>query len=303
MSNTNLFDVCIPTYNRTDLLVQLLKSIDEDISVHISDNGGFVSQSTMVLGGNTSITNVKKVVEMFDNWALAANMSKSRFFLLSSDDDLYSNLSSNLVKDELSAHPDVGMIVFGHNVIDENNNIISHWCPSRRELLEGKAAFKEFCFGVDARMPSIFINTSIYNKLGGISTDFKITAADSELIQRMSINAPVLFVPEIISSYRVWNGGITHQKLASKQWRDEIDLWMQKLDASLKKAAWGNNKLWRRHIQDDIRLQNVNAGLSKIVGLKNGLNFLFIKNYPFFARPKTHARCLIQLVKCMFGRH
>lgn len=298
-----LFQVCIPTYNRVDLVRKLINSIPGYVNIFLSDNGGSISNSQEVMPCNVTIFEKKPAVDVFTNWRLAAGFSSAEWFFLPSDDDIYCSNMYEEVCTVLEKNPEVGMVVFGCNFIDQNGEIIGSWTPPINGIKPSHEAFDFFSYGVNARMPSILINRDIYNQIGGISEDFKLTAGDSELVQHLAIHAPVLFIPKIISSYRVWDGGLTHQKIASEEWRDEIDLWMQKLDASLKKAIWGNNKLWRRHIQDDIRLQNANAGLSKIVGLKNGVKFLFLKNYPFFARPKTHAYCLIQLVKCMTGRH
>ena len=197
----------------------------------------------------------------------------------------------------IKQNPSVGMIVFGHNEIDANGVILRSWVPEYDGVLLPQYAFRLFSSGVNARMPSILFRRDAYKECGGVNSSFKLTAGDSELIQRMAIRFPTRFVPAIISGYRVWEGGLTHKRIATKLWSDEIEIWMGMLDDELRATDWGRSRLFRRCIQDEIRLQNISAGLAKLGTISDRWDFLRLKRYPILARLRTHLRVLKFMLK------
>lgn len=292
------FEICVPTYNRLEYPMALAESICDEIDIYFSDNGGFLESKKDLFGRNVVVVTKNDEVDVFENWALAVRLGSRGWFFLPSDDDLYYAGMKSKVDEILALNPAVGMIVFGHDFIDEKGTVLGSWLPKVEGIKKGLEAFNEFKYGVEARMPSILINREIYEKSGGISTDFKLTAGDSEFVQRMSINYPVMFVREIIAGYRVWNGALTHKKIASQRWRDEIELWMEKMRENLSTQSWSLGEVWVRHLQDEIRLQNTNAGISKASSLREAVRFLFYRAYPYMARPRTQIRTLVHLIKC-----
>lgn len=292
-------DFCIPTYNRVEYVKDLLASLPNGANVSLRDNGNFLRDVEFEFKGRLRIERDDFVVNMFENWSKVSLLGNRRWFFLASDDDVYyENLSSELEK-ALACNPKAGMIVFGHNNIDSTGNVLSSWMPETAELKFGKDAFDAFAYGVDARMVSILINRECYTNLGGISTGFNVTAADSELVQRLSVKYPVLFVPAVIAGYRVWSGGATHEKIATKEWYLDILLWMQKLERVLYSEQWARRSLWRRHIQHDIRLQNINSALIALPSFTAKLSYLANASYPILSRPRTHLTCALLLIKSL----
>lgn len=79
---------------------------------------------------------------------------------------------------------------------------------------------------IQARMPAIFFKKDFLDRIGYFDTDnFKITAADSELIQRALILGKSLYIPEVIANYRMWGGNLTNKTIASDQWLIEVARW------------------------------------------------------------------------------
>lgn len=293
-------DFCIPTYNRKEHISILLGSLPSTAVVYVQDNGGFLRDAQFPFKGNLTVESDDNIVGMFENWSRAAALGKNDWFFLTSDDDLYYDTLTEELEKALLLQPDVGMIVFGHHEIDAQGQVLRTWLPQESGVKSGREAFESFLYGVNARMPSILINRKRFQQCGGLFTDFKISAADSELVQRLAVAYPVLFVPAVVSGYRVWAGGATHEKIASEEWRLDIVLWMQRLEKGLLAQGWAKSAIWRRHIQDDIRYQNTIAGLSKLSGPRSGLRFLFAGRFPFFARPRTHLSGVLALLKCFF---
>ncbi|MNZ10373.1 hypothetical protein D3C78_272160 [compost metagenome] len=295
------FNICIPSYKRESLLQVMINSISDDILVCISDNGDFYKKNRTFHGkANVFIHGCAPVIPMFSNWVRAASLSEEPFFFLPSDDDLYyQGLEVKVSKtvDSISDQDmsNVSMIVFGHNIIDEFGNVLSSWVPPVEGIFESKAAFEVFKFGVDARMPSILINKEKYQNVGGINTAFQLTAADSELIQKLALTGKVIFSKEIISAYRVWPGSLTHKKIASEEWSREIELWMSNIVPLLYAEKYSSSFI--KEVTDEIRLRNIITGVSYADGIKSLIQFLFIKKYPRHAKMKTHMRLILQVLK------
>jgi hypothetical protein len=291
----NKIDVCIPTYNREDLVSQLISSIPEYWSVNISDNGNFFRNSGKCKFPNVILEGSDSILDVFSNWRRAGEMGNAEWFLFPSDDDLYYDNVEREITKALVSSPSVGMVVFGHDEIDADSNIIRTWMPNHTGVLSPQKAFEVFSKGVPARMPSILFNREAYKSCGGVNPVFRLTAGDSELIQRMAIRFPVKFAPSVISGYRVWEGGLTHKKIATAQWQDEIDLWMKLLADNLASAHWNTGRITIRKIQDEIRLQNLLAGMANIKSKFDKLKFLRQKPYPAFATLHSHLRVIRQL--------
>ncbi len=112
-------------------------------------------------------------------------------------------------------------------------------------------------------MPSVFFKKRFLDKIGYFDDKkFSLTAADSELIQRALLLGKVVYVPEIVSSYRVWQGSLTYEKIASSEWLEEIELWHEKIS-----MLGINNSVnifdWK-YYRGEIFARNLLAGLSNL---------------------------------------
>lgn len=295
-------DVCIPTMNRVDLLFVLAESIPSSWKVHVSDNGSYLLRSGRIGERAWEVSSSDEVIGLYPNWRKVTTMGDAPWFFLPSDDDLYYSGAEAAVRAALQDQPDVGMVIFGHHVIDEQGNVLQTWIPPLSGVVSSENAFGMFRAGVHARMPSVLFNRQIFAEAGGISDRYVLTAGDSEVIQRLCIRKNVLFVPEVISAYRVWSGSFTHQKIASKLWSDEIEIWMGMLDKELRATGWGRSWFFRRSIQDEIRMQNIHQGVARLGSLRERVAFVRLKPYPLFASFRTQKRLLKLILKGARGR-
>lgn len=287
------FDVCIPTYNRFKFVKQLAESIPSNITVHVSDNGEYLSRN--LFGENIDIRCPEGVLDIFDNWTFAANLSESDFFFLPSDDDLYKPNMFGVVSHVLNKDIEqCGMIIFGHDLINEHGNIVGSWLPNRSGIVPAVESFDMFKYGVDARMPSVLFNKSKFIEVGGIDTDFKLTASDSFLIQKMALKYPVCFVREIISGYRVWPGSLTGKRITTDLWHDEIEMWMNKLVFFIKENKIGEVKKIS-NITDEIKAANFLSALRALVTPRDKRRFIFNHRFPVYANRMTQLRIIKNL--------
>lgn len=285
--------VSIPTYNREYYLTKLINSIPENIQIAVSDNGGFLTE--VEFGNHPHLVKVShnEVLPIFENWNAAIIASASTDYIaIPSDDDCYIKSEFPFICNVLNKY-DADVFIFGNNFIDENDKVVGNYCPEEYEVFQAPFGFKKFLYGVDVRMPSIILRRSFLDKIGYFDhNSFTLTAADSELIQRALLLGSAVFVPRIVSCYRVWPGGLTDQKLASKHWMDEIDVWTNKIIKLGREEAISVN--WNKY-KDEIYARNLLAGCYNLYKMKNYrdvIAHLKTTRYPWHAKLVSHLRLL-----------
>lgn len=285
--------IAIPTYNRNDYLIKLLKTIPAsfDGNVVISDNGGYVTDEIINVFSEFTFMRSKQKLDMFQNWNVALASVTTEWFIMPSDDDLFCQGSFDKIDLVLKQYPQGDIFIFGHNVIDENDSIINFWIPEKLNFFDNTEGFKVFMKGVAARCPSIIMRTELVRKMGLFDESLEFTAADSLLIQKCLLYGKSFFVPEIVSSYRVWPNNFTNQLVATKRWMDKIELWIDKLGFVLKKDfSFFFTEAQIKNIKDEIYAQNLLAGISKIRkndGFLGMLKYICVNRYPYRADFKT----------------
>ena len=291
--------IAIPTYNRQEQLESLLETIPEHIPTYISDNGSCLTESFRKKFPQARVSAVTgNIITMFENWNRAARLVSQDWIIIPSDDDIYYPQSFETVSQYLDRYAQADMIVFGHNVVDENYRIIGRWVPKTLDDLSTPSGFKHFKYGVDARMPSIIFRRSLLEAIGFFDEEFMVTAADSYMIQRASLLGRTVFVPLIISGYRVWTQGTTHGTISTQAWLKEIVQWGDKLEQQLKKVPMYASEIG--HIRSEIYARNLHAGLSHLRNkgfhLKAVRHFL-AADFPWQATLLTRMKLIYQLIK------
>lgn len=225
-----VLSVCVPTYRREDMLERLLATIPtNNVEVVISDNGGFLSDGFKLKHSEIRCVTTQNILPMFANWNNAIKASRMPYVVIPSDDDLFINEAFDTIHSYIEKYPDVDLFIFGHHVIDADDKILGAWCPKTQGMFIPPFGFKNFFYGVDARMPSIIFRKDLLNRLDNFDETFTLTAADSDLIQRALLFGKAMFIPSFISCYRVWPGGTTAKKQASGEWLDQIKYWTNKV--------------------------------------------------------------------------
>lgn len=283
--------IAIPTRNRNEYLALLLESVrhvaDEIV---VRDNASGVARPLV-----EQFPEVKWLfgpeLPIFENWRACLDAATSEIVAIPSDDDLYfptlGPVLAGLGPDERAAD----VIIAGHRLIDSEGATVSEWCPPRREILAPPLGFVRFQYGVPARMPSVFFRNEFLRRIGSLDPSFRLTAADSELVQRALLHGTVAFVPEVVAGYRVWPGGLTDKTQMSEVWLAEIEKWSSKL------APVATQELNRAHVEFDPRRyadelfgSNLLAGVSRAYGRGEhgqALRFLHAMRFPWHARTAT----------------
>ncbi|MFY0253345.1 glycosyltransferase family 2 protein [Chitinophaga sp. 30R24] len=299
-------EVAIPTYNRNLYLSKLLSTIPADIKVYVSDNGSCVSDDVVRKYPNATFIKHSVVLDVFENWNAAAKQSSSEWLVIPSDDDLFLPEAFQQIEYYTNKYAEADMLIFGHQIIDENDVVKYKWQPDSEEIMNAPTGFLKFRFGVEARMPSIVFKTSLLRQLNYFDEHLKLTAGDSDLVQRGLLHGKAIFIPVIIGAYRVWNGGLTNKKIATKLWLDEIDYWQNKVVGLLKERVLQGwvlpGALSFDQIKDEVYARNLSAGLYSILKSDNGsrknrVAFIRQNRFPWRATLKSKMRIIYQIIK------
>lgn len=219
--------VAIPSYNRKTLLLELLSSIPDSWSAYVSDNASSLVPLNESIPPNVYISHSSSLIDVLENWNRALSLADSEctHVFITSDDDLYLPGCSLIVEDALSKFPEADVFVFGCDIVDNIGYRKTGYCPSSYELLDNGDGFLKFINGVDARMPAILFRTDFIRRIGSFCESFKVTAADSELIQRALLLGRSAFIPQTIGLYRVWPGSATYTAQVTDAWIGEVIKW------------------------------------------------------------------------------
>ena len=287
--------VAIPTYKRPELLAELLDTIPDDVSVVVSDNGATLSDDYKAAWPRVDFLAAPELLPIFANWNNAARNQKSEWLVVPSDDDKYLPNSFAIARSWIGRHPEADMIIFGHHTIDGAGAVTGSWRPAPG-LHRAPTGFHALRHGVDARMPSVFVRKALFDKVGGFGEHFKLTAGDSDFVQRAALLGTTLYVPEILSCYRIWGGGLTANRIATSEWMTEIDAWcdgVRRLDDA------SGTRAYSPRYHDEIYLRNLLAGvhaLRRSAGRAACARYLRQQRFPLRAQSLTYVRLLHALL-------
>jgi glycosyltransferase involved in cell wall biosynthesis len=296
----DIIQVAIPTYNRDLYLDKLMSSIPSDIKISVSDNGSFVSSELKKKYANASFVSHSSVIAIFDNWNCAAKNAFSLWLSIPSDDDVFFSNAFDKISQYILKYPDADILIFGHNIIDENDSLSPGWCPIEETVFDAPLGYEVFKYGVEARMPCIIFKTATLRELGYFDNNFELTASDSDLVQRALLSGKSVFIPEILGAYRIWKGNLTSQRVATKQWLEEIDYWQQKISKIYnEKYKKTKMKIPSSQIMDEVYANNLLAGIAN-KKLTSGFReaFVFAKSvrFPWRAKLITQLRIIKTLL-------
>lgn len=291
--------ISIPTYNRSEHLESLLSSLGDNFFVYVSDNAGFTEKKIFERFPDAHVISSDVVIPIYENWNRSIEINDCDYIAMTSDDDLYVEGAFDVINKYLNEYsPDVA--IFGHYFIDGNDNIIDKYTPKENIFLKAPEGFSEFKFDVSARTPSIFYKRSFLDKIGLLDCNFKVTAADSELIQRALLVGSVLFVPDVVSKYRVWESNTTHNNIATSKWLEEIDLWTRKIIEFGKEKSNLFSEGFSKKYSDEIYARNLYAGMANLFNQNKYRELLLFKKearWPSNALVKTRLRIVWLLLK------
>jgi len=247
-----LVSFVIPTYNRLNYLKKAINSIREQTNssyeIIVSENNCTDSTKAWLLK-QRDIVNVfhNENIKIFSNWNEGIKIAKGKYIVLLTDDDLANSNMVEKINQIDKKYSEIAMILFNHQYIDENGNLISIYEMKQSGFFKKGQGFNYFANGVDNRPCAIAMSKKDVEYLNYYNEIFELTSSDSELIQKLSIIGNIYFVNDnnFMCSNRIWTGSLTTNKLLTNKWHEEIELWCNNMMSFTKEHInydFANNK-------------------------------------------------------------
>lgn len=221
--------VCIPTYNRPELLgpaiESVLKQTFSDYELIISDNASGDSTAAIISSFKDSRINhirKKENIGLVDNWNSCLAASKGKYITIFHDDDLM--LPDNLAfkVDALDRNERAGMVHSNFHIIDESGSITkknAHFIESDDFVESGLSFLRKSLLGFNpVNPPSAVIRKECYDRLGGFNKKVHFTT-DLEFWMRISMHYDVMYLASPLIKYRMYH----KDGWTSSQYLTEID--------------------------------------------------------------------------------
>nr|WP_295926887.1 glycosyltransferase family 2 protein [uncultured Dyadobacter sp.] len=299
MAKSSILGVAIPTYKRENYLRILLDTIPANVDVVVSDNGGFTSAEFKQDYSSRKFIGSDVVVNMFQNWNNAINGLDNEWICLASDDDIFYPNAFQAFDQYLAQYADSEIIIFGHNYIDETGKKLGNWKVPGILDLSAPLGYNVFKYGVDARPIAVFFKKELFQRIGELDVGYKITSADSDFIQLALLHGRALFVPEIVSGYRIWSHSLTNQLNTSTEWMAEVTKWQDKIKRELQTLNFPPREI--KENTDEVFIRNLLSGLLSLRAQRKGIlaSIRYLKQfrYPRHATLTTQLKILQCLLK------
>lgn len=220
-----LLSICIPTYNRADLLKRTLRSFEDgnkEVEVVICDNSNNidsrkVAEETMqTFIGSWAYYKNEPPIGPIENVNKAVRLSRGKFiYVLHDDDFLYpGGLLAILAK--LKQYPGQKVFTFGVKIVDINEKPIKVEAPAREMILPAKIALhKTLSDSSYIRMPSIIIRRDCYEKVGYWDPQ-TAPPDDIDMFVRLFMEYDLMRIPTVVAAYTVHEGAWTEKVFNSE---------------------------------------------------------------------------------------
>jgi len=208
--------ICIPTYERPDLLARALASviggsegIAEEIEIIVSDDSRSEESSMLcerVFGtwvGRARYVQNRPGLGMVANFNRCVAEATGRYILILHDDDyllrggLRSIVAATLKKDQ---HP---VLLFGVHVVDDTGKTMRRQIFAREQFLSADVAIRNVLSNSSyVRFPGVVAAADAYHAVGPFEIDLG-GATDFEMWLRLFARYGVMCLPEATSAYSV----------------------------------------------------------------------------------------------------
>ncbi len=214
--------ICIPTYNRPDLLLKALKSClaqsYKDYEIVITDNSSNEDSKNGIESlNNSSIRYHKneKNIGGLGNLNKALELSQGKYIKYLMDDDLLKPDCLEKMVPILDKYPDVGVVMSPLEIINENDERthpvfyliqkMNYLYKYRKDsgLIDKKIILFDFLARVyPCCVPTgILYRKECFNRLGLLDKNAKF-AVDVEICMRFSLEYDFYYLDEVLSSWR-----------------------------------------------------------------------------------------------------
>lgn len=266
-SSRPLVSVCIPTYNRAQMLRECIGSILQqsmsDFELIVCDNNSEDMTEAVVKSFNDKRLKYFKNshnIGIRGNWNRCLSLASGVFITIFPDDDMMmpNNLENKVAV--LSENPAIGLVHSKYHVMNAEGQIIKYdtnWKHSSDRFIdeiEDRESFLTSPYNT-INAPTVLFRKECYTRLGEFSSKLSF-AIDWEYWMRISIYFDVAYLALPLVKWRVHSGTLTAMNLDSDQVFKLCEDMMAKkvvIKSHLRRQKSGWNTEWKIWQQMAIR--------------------------------------------------
>lgn len=234
LSGSPKVSVCIPTYNRAEMLCEsaasVLRQTFSDFELIISDNASEDATKSVVRRlEDKRIVYVRNSRNLgpLENMNRCLRLARGQFIAFLPDDDvmLRENLAHKVAV--LEENPELGLVHSSYHVIDKFGQIVkanTNWGHGPDRALDGMEDRRELLAGMYNRinLSTVLFRRACYERLGGFTSGFAGEiglAFDYEYWMRIAVYYEVAFLAKPLVNWRIHPDSLTNTRLVSDEHR------------------------------------------------------------------------------------
>ena len=258
-----LLSICIPTYNRLDLLERAIRSViaqpehAQRIEIIVSDNSDNDKSKILVedlLGdwqGQWSYIHNDPPLYMVDNFNRSLQAGVGEYLMSLHDDDYFLPGALGKALDYLEAHDDKHVHLFGLHVVNSEEGLIKRQAFDKVRYLEPEAALWELISDSSfVRVPGIIMKRETWAELGFFRAGAR-NQCDLDLWLAAFAKYGVNCSNVVMSAYTVHTGSMTNLETFTAENVDNLMGLFSRADTSLlsgKKLSEGKALFFHKFI-------------------------------------------------------
>lgn len=213
-----LVSVCIPTRNRArfvgDAIASVFAQTLQDFEIVVFDDASTDETATLVRrfdDGRVRYFRQPRQAGIPANRNSCLAMARGSYIAWLDSDDRYLPDMLATQASVLDAHPEVGLVHGGFEVIDEDGRRLPDWSWAfDRDVVEDRqAAFRELVVLNYITAPTVLVRRECHERVGPYACHIGPSSTDWEMWLRLTLEADVAFTARPLAQYRQHGGSIT----------------------------------------------------------------------------------------------
>lgn len=212
--------VVLPTYNGSRWLSESIGSIINQTETNweliivddcSTDETFNIAQKYCTLDHRISLIRNKTNKKLPQSLNTGFSKARGKYLTWTSDDNIYKNNALKSMADYLETHPEVDLVSFNMDLIDENGNFLSDWGISWKKRSAVNLSY-------ECNIGAAFMYTSQIARRVGWYDETKFCAEDYDYWVRLSLIGKIEYIQNLnVYKYRLHKNSLTETKKKQAQ--------------------------------------------------------------------------------------